>query len=71
MAAMNSKRKPAGKGRAPTRKRTNPQNPSKPKPAFNYREQFGVIVLCASEAEHQKVYDRLQSQGYSCRLVSV
>lgn len=38
---------------------------------FTYREQFGVIVLCTDEAEHQRVFNRLKRQGYTCRLVAV
>lgn len=34
-----------------------------------YREQFGVIVLCADEAEHRVVYERLIAQGFRCRVV--
>lgn len=38
---------------------------------FKYRPQFGVIVICASEAEHQKVYRQLASQGYKVKVVCV
>jgi hypothetical protein len=33
--------------------------------------QYGVIVVCASEAEQQTVYERLQGEGLHCRVVVV
>jgi hypothetical protein len=33
--------------------------------------QYGVIVVCATEAEQQAVYERFQAEGYSCRVVVV
>lgn len=38
---------------------------------FNYREQFGVIVMCRDEAEHRAVYERLKAEGYKCKVVRV
>jgi hypothetical protein len=35
----------------------------------NYREQYGVIVICAGEAEQKKVFNRLKGLGYNCRVV--
>jgi ParB-like chromosome segregation protein Spo0J len=34
-----------------------------------YREQYGVIVMCADEAEQQRVYEALHADGYACRVV--
>ena len=34
-----------------------------------YREQYGVIVICADEAEQEQVYSTLQGQGYNVRVV--
>ncbi|WP_430735223.1 hypothetical protein [Halodesulfovibrio aestuarii] len=42
--------------------------PGRPKDT-RYKEQFGVIVICKTEAEHKKVYERLYAQGYKCRAV--
>ncbi len=36
---------------------------------FNYTEKFGVIVICADEAEQKKVYEKLTKGGYTCRVV--
>lgn len=47
----------------------------RPKPrdrvTFKYRRQFGVIVVCPGEPEQRELYDRLRSQGLSCRVVCV
>lgn len=34
-----------------------------------YREQYGVIVVCESEAHQQRVYEELAKAGYACRVV--
>jgi hypothetical protein len=34
-----------------------------------YKEQYGVIVMCESEAEQAGVYERLTSEGYKCKVV--
>ena len=39
--------------------------------SFNYTEQYGVIVMCADEAEQEKVYNRLTEEGYACKVVAV
>lgn len=38
-------------------------------PTFNYQEQYGVIVVCAGEAEQQAVYERLTAEGLDCKVV--
>ena len=38
---------------------------------FSYQEQYGVIVMCANEAEQEQVYNKLKEQGYDCKVVSV
>ena len=35
-----------------------------------YREQYGVIVMCADESEQEQVYEALKGEGYSCRVVT-
>jgi hypothetical protein len=34
-----------------------------------YKEQYGVIVICESEQEQERVYTTLRDQGYTCRVV--
>ena len=36
---------------------------------FNYKEQFGVIVICDSEAQQEAVYTKLAGEGYNVRVV--
>jgi hypothetical protein len=38
---------------------------------FNYKQQYGVIVLCQDEREQQEVYDRLMREGYKLKVVTV
>ena len=37
---------------------------------FNYKEQYGVIVMCKDESEQQEIYERLHSEGYECKVVT-
>jgi hypothetical protein len=34
-----------------------------------YKEQYGVIIICESEAEQERTYTALTGQGYTCRVV--
>ena len=34
-----------------------------------YKEQYGVIIVCADEPEQQRVYETLTAEGYKCRVV--
>lgn len=34
-----------------------------------YKEQYGVIVLCADEANQKAAFERLQEEGYECKIV--
>ena len=38
---------------------------------YTYKPQFGVIVICADEKEQKVVYDRLQSEGLTLKVVNV
>ena len=38
--------------------------------AFNYQEQYGVIVMCEDEAHQQEVYETLAGMGYDCKVVA-
>lgn len=37
---------------------------------FNYKEQYGVIVICKDEKEQEKVYNELNDKGYECKVVT-
>lgn len=37
---------------------------------FNYKEQYGVIVMCKDEAEQEEVYNRLIEEGFECKVVA-
>ena len=39
-------------------------------PSFNYKEQYGVTVICKDETEQEKVYNNLLNQGYECKVVT-
>lgn len=34
-----------------------------------YTSQYGVVVVCDTEAEQETVYNRLLGEGYNCRVV--
>lgn len=36
---------------------------------FNYKEQFGVIVICENEKQQEAVYTKLAGEGYNVRVV--
>lgn len=38
---------------------------------FNYKEQYGVIVICKSENEQKEVFDKLQKEGLKLKVVTV
>lgn len=38
---------------------------------FNYKEQYGVIVMCKNEEDQASVYNRLTEEGFECKVVSV
>ena len=38
---------------------------------FNYRQQYGVIIICQDEREQQTVYERLQKEGLTLKVVTV
>lgn len=39
-------------------------------PAQSYQEQYGVIVICAGEAEQKTVYERLRGLSMNCKVVT-
>jgi hypothetical protein len=38
---------------------------------FNYKQQYGVIVICENEKEQQEVYARLLAEGLKLKVVTV
>jgi ParB-like chromosome segregation protein Spo0J len=36
-----------------------------------YKEVFNIIVECSSEEEQEKIFNRLDSEGYKCRVQSL
>ena len=39
--------------------------------AQNYNEVFNIIVECEDEAEQEKIFNRLNTEGYKCRVQSL
>ncbi len=38
---------------------------------FNYKEQYGVIVLCKDEKQQREIYERLLAEGLTLKIVTV
>lgn len=38
---------------------------------FNYKQQYGVIVICKDEKEQKEVYDQLLAEGLTLKVVTV
>jgi hypothetical protein len=38
---------------------------------FNYKQQYGVIVICKDEKEQREVYEMLQKLGLTLKVVTV
>ena len=36
---------------------------------IDYKEKFAIIVDCADEAEHQATFERLDSMGFTCKVL--
>lgn len=41
-----------------------------PEKEIEYKEQYGVIVMCKDEQEQEKIYDELSERGYDCKVVA-
>jgi len=39
-------------------------------PDDKYQEQYGVIIMCESESDQEKVFNEMTEQGYNCRVVT-
>ncbi len=38
---------------------------------YTYKPQYGVIVICTDENEQKAVFNRLQSEGLTLKIVNV
>jgi len=38
---------------------------------FNYKQQYGVIVICKDEKEQQEIYEMLLKLGLTLKVVTV
>lgn len=38
---------------------------------FKYRQQYGLIVICADETAQQQAFAALRQQGYKVKVVTV
>ena len=38
---------------------------------FRYKEQYAVVVICNDEKEQKEIYNRLQAEGYTLKVVAV
>lgn len=38
---------------------------------FKYRQQYGLVIVCKTEAEQQRLYDRLVKAGHKPKVVCV
>ena len=55
---------------SPMDSREDEEQPLEHAEEFNYKEQYGVIVMCANESEQETVYNTLLEMGYSCKVVA-
>jgi len=39
-------------------------------PEDKYQEQYGVIIMCESESDQEKIFNEMTEQGYNCRVVT-
>ena len=37
---------------------------------FNYKQQYGVIVICETEEEQIKIFDELKAKGLKLKVVT-
>ncbi len=41
------------------------------KKKYQYKPQWGVIVICESEQHQKKVFEELKKKGYKLKIVNV
>ncbi|MDY0136366.1 MAG: ParB/Srx family N-terminal domain-containing protein [Thiomicrospira sp.] len=46
-----------------------PEGPAQP-PENNYKEQYGVVVICDGERDQERVFSKLQKEGYKVKVVT-
>jgi len=47
------------------------QNKIMAKKKYQYKPQWGVIVICESEQHQKKVFEELKKKGYKLKIVNV
>jgi len=58
-------------GRKNSKKKKEKKLMEKKEKKFSYQQQYGVIVICGSEAEQIRIYEELKKQGLMLRVVTV
>lgn len=38
---------------------------------FTYKEQYAVVVICKDENEQKEIYNRLNDEGFTLKVVAV
>lgn len=38
---------------------------------YKYKEQYGVIIICANEKEQKEIYEKLLAEGLILKVVTV
>lgn len=38
---------------------------------YTYKKQFGIVVVCESEEEQQRIYERLRKLGLKLKVVVI
>jgi ParB-like chromosome segregation protein Spo0J len=46
-----------------------PPAPQEPDPGIKYQEKFAIVVDCKDEPHQQTVFETLQAQGYTCKVL--
>jgi ParB-like chromosome segregation protein Spo0J len=46
-----------------------PTDLTPPPEEHNYKEQYGVIVVCDDEKHQEETYNKLREQGFNCKVV--
>ena len=41
------------------------------KNGFNYRPQFGLIIVCSDEKTQEALFNKLKDEGYKLKVVTV
>jgi hypothetical protein len=38
---------------------------------FNYKQQYGIVVICADEKEQKQLFEKLSAMGLKLKVVCV